>query len=57
MKNEMRGKRFDNANAAVDAMNAILGSIPKEVMQSGIDHWFLRMNKCIRAEGCYFEKL
>jgi histone-lysine N-methyltransferase SETMAR len=56
IKKRLRGKRYESANAAVAVMNDILDDIPKENFSKCFEKWFDRMDKCIRVDGCYFEK-
>lgn len=57
LKKQLRGQRFEDENAAVCAMNAVLESMPVDAFQDCFDKWFSRMHKCIETNGCYFEKL
>lgn len=56
-KKKLRGKRFENVEAAIAAWNDILNDMPKKMFHDCFDDWFLRMQKCIEARGEYFEKL
>lgn len=57
LKRRLRGKRFESPKEAIDAMNVILGDMSKESFKDCFDKWFQRMDKCIRVNGEYFEKL
>lgn len=57
MKKQLRGKRFSSPEEAVAAMNTILRDVPKESFRMCFDKWFSRMQSCIGAHGCYFEKV
>jgi [histone H3]-lysine36 N-dimethyltransferase SETMAR len=56
-KQQLRGKRYESANAAVAALNDVLSDMPKKAFQDCFDKWFARMHMCICAMGEYFEKL
>lgn len=57
LKKELREKNFASANEAVMKMNDILNDLSKEDFYDCFHKWFSRMDKCIKAKGCYFEKL
>lgn len=57
VKNKLRGKRFQSAEEAIAAFNEVLEMLSKNDFHVCFDKWFLRMNKCISADGDYFEKV
>ena len=50
MKKQLRGIRFNDDNEMLTALEQAIDSLTKE-------DWFIRMHKCIDAEGRYFEKI
>lgn len=56
MKKYLREKRYSSAEEAVAAMNDFLESLPKKALSDCFASWFDRMQKCIDANGEYFEK-
>ena len=56
VKKEMRGQRFDSGDAAVDHYLHLVNSLDKSDWQDCFKQWFQRMNKCIDANGHYFDK-
>ncbi|CAF1071690.1 unnamed protein product, partial [Didymodactylos carnosus] len=57
LKNQLRGIRFDDDNAMLNALEQAIGSLIKDDFKNCFDDWFIRMHKCIDADGQYFEKL
>lgn len=55
LKKEFRGKEFDNEDDLAAAVYEYLGSIPTEEYEKCFKEWFIRMKKCIQANGEYFE--
>ena len=53
----MQGQRFHSEDAAVDHYLPLVNSLDKSDWQDCFKQWFHRMNKCIGANGHYFEKL
>ena len=56
VKLQLRGKRFESPEEAVEAFNEILRDIPSTDWSSCFWKWFERMGKCIECGGEYFEK-
>jgi histone-lysine N-methyltransferase SETMAR len=57
LKNQLRGIQFDDDNAMLTALEQAIDSLTKEDFQNCFEEWFIRMHKCIDAEGQYFEKI
>jgi len=57
IKEQLRGKDFQDANELHGALEEQMSSLQKEDFYQCYEQWFERMNKCIRVEGHYFEKL
>jgi [histone H3]-lysine36 N-dimethyltransferase SETMAR len=56
LKRQLRGKRFPDENAAVEAMKGVLEEVPKIEFQNCFQSWFERMEDCKQCQGRYFEK-
>jgi [histone H3]-lysine36 N-dimethyltransferase SETMAR len=57
IKKDMRGTRFSSPEDAVEAYIELIEALDKNQWSSCFEKWFQRMDKCIEAKGCYFEKL
>ncbi|CAF2506129.1 unnamed protein product [Rotaria sp. Silwood2] len=57
LKNQLRGIQFDDGNMMLTALEQAIDGITKEDVKNCFEDWFIRMQKCIDAEGQYFEKL
>ena len=55
LKRVIRGTRFQDSKAITTAVTKELGAIPMESFQKCIEAWRQRLEKCIRAQGDYFE--
>lgn len=56
IKDKMRGLRFNNAAAAVEAYEQLISEVPSDRWEHCFKEWFDRMNKCIKCHGDYLEK-
>ena len=56
-KEKIRGQRFSSNEEAITAYESALLDIPEEAWIETFSKWFQRMEKCIRLNGEYFEKL
>lgn len=56
VKNELRGRRFESPEEAVEAYERTLATIPKEEWRQCFSVWFHRMERCVQCAGEYFEK-
>jgi histone-lysine N-methyltransferase SETMAR len=57
LKNQLRGIQFNDDNAMLTALEQAIDSLTKEDFKNCFEDWFIRMHKCIDAEGQYFEKI
>ncbi|CAF0977466.1 unnamed protein product [Didymodactylos carnosus] len=57
LKNQLRGIRFDDEHAMLNALEQAIGSLTKDDFKNCFDDWLIRMHKCIDADEQYFEKL
>ena len=57
LKNQLRGIRFNDDNEMLPAFEQAIDSLTKEDFKNCFNDWFIRMHKCIDAEGQYFEKI
>ena len=51
----MKGKRFESSEDIESSTTDILKAISKEDFQKCFQQWQERWNKCVCAEGQYFE--
>ncbi|CAF0990645.1 unnamed protein product, partial [Didymodactylos carnosus] len=56
-KNQLRGIQFNDDNAMLNELEQAIDSLTKDDFKNCFDDWFIRMHKCIDADGQYFEKL
>ena len=54
LKKQLRGIRFNNDNEMLTALAQAIDSLKKEDFKNCFEDWFIRMHKCINAEGQYF---
>ena len=57
VKRLLKGKRFPNADSAVDAFRDAVQQLSVEDWSACFSDWFHRMNSCMRVDGEYFEKM
>ena len=57
LKTQLRGIQFDDDNAMLNALEQAIDSLTKDDFKNCFDEWFIRMRKCIDADGQYFEKI
>ena len=55
LKGVIKGTRFQDSKAITTAVTKELRAIPMESFQKCIEAWQQRLEKCIRAQGDYFE--
>ena len=55
LKSTLRGRKFDNIKQVQAAANESLKMLPKSVFDDAIHNMVLRWQKCIAANGEYFE--
>ena len=55
LKEVIKGTRFQDSEAIKTAVTRELRAIPKESFQECVEAWQRRLEKCIRAQGDYFE--
>ena len=56
-KKQVRGIRFNDDNEMLTAFEQAIDSLTKEDLKNCLEDWFIRMHKCIGAEGQYFKKI
>ena len=57
VKKQLRGVRFESAEAAVQAFIQHVQGIPVSEWSTCFEEWFQRMQKYIDSAGEYFEKM
>ena len=57
IKEQLRGKSFQDINELHAAVQEQMGGLRKEDFYQCYERWFERMNKCISAQGHYFEQI
>ena len=57
MKKQLRGIRFNDENDMLTALEQAIDSLTKGDFKTCLEYWFILMQKCIDAEGQYFEKI
>ena len=57
LKKQLRDIRFNDDNEMLTAFEQPIDSLTKEDLKNCLEDWFIRMHKCIDAEGQYFEKI
>ena len=57
LKKQLHGIRFNDDNEILTALEQAIDSLTKEDFKNCFEDWFVRMHKCIDAEGQYFEKI
>ena len=55
LKEVIKGTRFQDSEAIKTAVTRELRAIPEESFQECVEVWQKRLEKCIRAQGDYFE--
>ncbi|CAK9818963.1 Histone-lysine N-methyltransferase SETMAR [Anthophora quadrimaculata] len=56
VKNKLHGERFSTPEEAVEAFKRHVSEIPSSDWNKCFDNWFLRMQKCLKLKGEYFQK-
>ena len=57
LKKQLRGIRFNDDNEMLTTLEQTIDSLMEEDFKSCFEDWFIRMHKCIGAEGQCFEKI
>ena len=57
MKKQLRDIRLNDDNEMLTVFDQAIDSLTKEDFKNCLEDWFIRMPKCIDAEGQYFEKI
>ncbi|GFR58546.1 transposase [Elysia marginata] len=57
MKDRLAGRKFDRIQDFAKAVNSELRTIPEEDYQGVFRKWQIRLKRCIRSHGKYFEGL
>ena len=57
LKKQLRGIRFNDNNEMLTAFEQAIDSLMKEDLKNCFEDWFIRMHKCIDAEGQYFKTI
>ena len=57
VKKRLRGILFNDDNETLTALEQAIDSLTKEDFKTCLEDWFIRMHKCIDAEGQYFKKI
>ena len=57
LKKQLRGIRFNDDNEMLPAFEQAIDSLTKENFKNYFEDWFIRMHKCVDAEGQDFEKI
>ena len=55
LKEVIKGTRFKDSEAIKTVVTRELRAIPEESFQKCVEAWQRRLEKCIRAQGDYFE--
>ena len=55
LKKVIKGTRFQDSEATKTAVTRELRAIPEKSFQESMEAWQRRLEKCIRAQGDYFE--
>ena len=57
LKKQLHGIGFNDDNEILTALEQAIDGLTKEDFKNCFEDWFIRMHKCIDAEGHYFEKI
>ena len=57
LKTQLRGIRLNDDKKMVTTLKQAIDSLTKEDFKKYFEDWFVRMHKCLDAEGQYFEKI
>ncbi len=57
LKNQLRGIEFNDDNMMLNALEQAIGTLTKDDFKNCFNDWFIRIDKCIQANGQYFEKI
>jgi histone-lysine N-methyltransferase SETMAR len=57
LKNQLRGIEFNDDDMMLNALKQAIGTLTKDDFKNCFNDWFIRMYKCIQANGQYFEKI
>lgn len=56
IKRDLKGKRFDTIDDVQEATTTALNRLSAEDFQSGYEQWKKRWQRCVDAQGAYFEE-
>ena len=56
-KKQLSSVQFNDDNEMLTALKQAIDSLTKEDFKNCLEDWFIRIDKCIDAEGPYFEKI
>ena len=57
MKQQLKGKQFQDVENAQAFFESIISDIPQSTWSGAMVMWFERMTKCMHAKGGYLEKV
>ena len=57
IKKHLKGKKFDSNSEVEEGLHKVLGDVEENEFKEALQNWFVRMEKCIDANGGYFEQL
>ena len=57
IKKHLKGKKFDSNSEVEEGLHRVLGDVEENEFKEALQNWFVRMKKCIDANGGYFEQL
>ena len=57
IKKNLKGKRFESKEDALAAYNFEISEVSGKKWSEVFSNWFKRMEKCIHAQGEYFDKI
>ena len=57
LKKQLGDIQFNDDNEMLTTLEQAIDSLMKEDFKNCLEDWFIRMHKCIDAEGQYFEKI
>jgi histone-lysine N-methyltransferase SETMAR len=57
LNDQLREIEFNDDNMMLNALEQAIGTLTKDDFKNCFNDWFIRMRKCIQANGQYFEKI
>ena len=55
LKLKLKGRRFDTLERIQEASLAVINTLEEQDFQKTFDQWQKRWDRCVRADGNYFE--